>query len=509
MDVSDIQFMRLEITRERAERSLHYFLENIAWPALHGAPAFGQDATESFKNNWHIHELCEHLEAVKLRQIKKLLVNMPGRTLKSTIISQAFPAWVWSLSAHEQFLTSSYAKALSTRDAVASRTIIESMRYQSLWGKSFSLKEDSNAKSHYMTNKGGARTVTSTDSAAIGYGGNYVMSDDPNSVSQKDIETSNEASIAHYTGSLATRRNNAQEDCLIVSQQRTAENDLTGYILKTEPGEWVHLVFPMRYNERNAKKTFIGKSDPRKVAGELLHPERIDDATVKSLEKVLGSHNAHAQLDQNPDKADDGTKIFPRKHWKFYTALPQLNEIVISLDCSFKDKASSDPVALQVWGANVGEANTYLMYRKRDRLSFSATVQLLESVCALFPKASVKLVENKANGTAVIDTLENTIPGIIPIEPEGGKASRAFSCQGEHEAGNMWLPHPDLMPDIEEFIDEHDHFPNSKWHDDEVDAQTQYHNWRRNRNVKAVSFITNIGERKFKGTQNGNQKHFS
>jgi predicted phage terminase large subunit-like protein len=494
MQLSDVTFVRAAITRERAQRSLHYFLEHIAWPALNGAGRFDQTPTTPFVDNWHLHALCEHLQAVHLGQILKLLVNMPGRTLKSTILSQTFPAWEWTTKPHLQYLTSSYAKALSMRDALATRTIIESQRYQSLWGKTFLLKEDQNAKSHYLNDKGGSRIITSTDSATIGLGGNRVMADDPNSVVGKEIEASNESSINHYKDALISRRNNAKTDALIVSQQRTDANDLTGYILRTED-DWCHLVLSMRFRELTRKITSLGFRDPRTMEGELLHPERIDESTVKSLEKVMGSHNAHAQLDQDPDDADSSLKIFPRKHWKFYKVLPQLNELVISLDCSFKDKASSDPVAIQVWGANVGEANTYLIYRKRDKLSFSATVKLLETVAAKYPKATVKLVEDKANGTAVIDTLKDTISGMLAIEPEGGKKSRAFSCQGEHEAGNMHLPHPDIDPDIEEFINEHDHFPSTKYHDDEVDAQTQYHNWRRNRVKKAESYIVSAGAR--------------
>ena len=101
---------------KQARRKLFHFIENFAWPVLWpGTP---------FQNNWHIGAICNHLEAIKKGQIKRLIINMPFRLLKSTIVSQAFPAWEWIDAPHLQYLTASYAKDVATRDAVASRRII-------------------------------------------------------------------------------------------------------------------------------------------------------------------------------------------------------------------------------------------------------------------------------------------------------------------------------------------------------------------------------------------------
>lgn len=83
-----------------------------------------------------------------------------------------------------------------------------------------------------------------------------------------------------------------------------------------------------------------------------------------------------------------------------------------------------------------------------------------------------KLIEDKANGSAVIQMLRHEIPGILPVNPEGGKTARAAAISTLIEAGNIFLPHPQVAPWVNDFIEECAAFPNGK-HDDQVDAMTQ------------------------------------
>ena len=461
--VPDLAVVKGEIAR----RSFHAFLRLFAWPVLFPATPF--------LDNWHIHAICEHLEAVHCGQIKRLIINLPYRSLKSTIISQAFPAWEWIDAPHIQFLTSSYAKDLATRDAVNSRKIIESDSYQESFGCLFSLTSDQNVKTRYENDKSGTRTVTSTDSSATGFGGNRILVDDPLNVKKADSEVERSASIEWWRGTMATRFNNPSEDAAVLTHQRVNELDLTGYCLAEEKG-WEHLVLPMRYEPEFTKTTSLGFHDPRTVEGELLQPSRLNEEAVAAMEHSLGKYHTQAQLQQRPEPR--GGVIFNRADWKYYTLLPQMDEYVLSLDCSFKDLKTSDYVALHVWGRKGGDK--YLMYRRREQLGFGATCALLRSVHALFPYAVAKLVEDKANGTAVIETLTSEIPGIIAINPEGGKVARAFAMQPEHEAGNLYLPDPSVDPDIETLVGCAASFP-SVPNDDEIDAMTQAINWYRTR----------------------------
>jgi predicted phage terminase large subunit-like protein len=464
-----------EVKAERARRSLHYFFRHFAWPVL-------QPATE-FKDNWHIGAICEHLEAIKLGQIRKLIINMPFRMLKSSLVSQTFPAWLWLDKPSTQFLTASYAKEVATRDAVDSRRIIDSDAYQAAYGNRFQLTTDQNVKTRYENDKRGTRTITSTDGYGTGFGGDIRIVDDPVSAKEADSPLALAASVEWWRGTMATRANDPETGASIIVHQRLNSNDLTGYCLANETG-WEHLVLPFRYDKALSKTTKLGFVDPRTVEGELIHPERIGEETAKDLEKTLGSYHVQAQMQQNPEPR--GGIIFKRDHWKFYKALPaQFDEIVLSADCTFKDLQSSDYVAIQVWG-RIG-ANHYLLHRVKEHLGFSATCQTIRTVKALYPKAVAVLVEDKANGSAVIETMSSEIGGIIAITPDGGKVARAYAMQPDQEAGNVYLPGPSLMPGVEIFLSEVSAFPGVA-HDDETDAMTQYVNWARAR-VKSMGLL--------------------
>jgi predicted phage terminase large subunit-like protein len=189
----------------------------------------------------------------------------------------------------------------------------------------------------------------------------------------------------------------------------------------------------MRYDPELRKTTSLGFQDPRQ-SGRAAAPRALARRHGRGAGTSIGKYHTDAQLQQNP--APRSGIIFARKDWKFWKALPELDETVISVDCTFKDLESSDYVAIQAWGRK--GANHYLRRRLKERLSFSATVDAIRSFSALFPDHAAILIEDKANGSAVIETLQSQIGGIIPVNPDGGKVARAYAMQPEQEAGNVW-----------------------------------------------------------------------
>ena len=144
------------------------------------------------------------------------------------------------------------------------------------------------------------------------------------------------------------------------------------------------------------------------------------------------------------------------------------DQVVQSWDMAFKDKKSSDYVVGQVWGRK--GANMYLLHQVRGKLTFTETIKRVRDVSAQWPEARAKYVEDKANGTAVLDSLQHEIQGLIAVNPEGGKESRAWAVQPFVEAGNVWLPRSAAW--TTDFVEEAKDFPNGA-HDDQVDAMTQ------------------------------------
>jgi predicted phage terminase large subunit-like protein len=148
----------------------------------------------------------------------------------------------------------------------------------------------------------------------------------------------------------------------------------------------------------------------------------------------------------------------------------RVDEQIQSWDCAFKDLATSDYVVGQVW-ARLGPA--YLLGDQvRDRIDCPGTVKAVRQLSAKWPACLAKLIEDKANGSAVIQMLMHEIPGILPVNPEGGKVARASAVSPLIEAGNVYLPHPSFAPWVNDFIEECAAFPNGA-HDDQVDAMTQ------------------------------------
>lgn len=168
-----------------------------------------------------------------------------------------------------------------------------------------------------------------------------------------------------------------------------------------------------------------------------------------------------------------GGNVFKEEGLRYYLPkdLPaKFDKVVGSLDATFKDTDGTDFVVIQVWG-KVG-ANSYLLAQSRARMSFTKTVAEVVKTKANHPRIRQFYIEDKANGPAVIDTLKGMMSGLVPIEPDGSKLARAHAVTHVWEAGNVWLPHPDIAPWVKDLVGELTAFPAAA-NDDQVDAMTQ------------------------------------
>lgn len=475
---------RDEIVAEQCRRSLGRFIRE-AWPIV-------EPATE-FVHGWHIDAVCEHLEAVTAGEIKRLIINVPPRTMKSLTAAVFWPCWEWLDAAHIRWLFASYAADLSTRDSVKCRRLIESrggkqdgtllerIGYQGLLqlltDEPWQITGDQNAKTKYETTETGMRLATSVGGVATGEGGDRIVVDDPLNAKQARSDAERVAANLWWDETMTTRFNNAQAAAVIV-MQRLHEADLTGHLL--EKGGWTHLCLPAEYEP---KHPFVWPGDPRTVEGELLEPVRLSEVRLLELARDLGSYGYAGQMQQRPSPAEGG--MFKRHWWRRYVGVPpQWSRMLASWDMRFSDseEAATSYVVGQVWGCD--GADRYLLGQIRARLSFTESVRAVRALSAWQPQARARLVEDKANGPAVIDTLKREITGLVKIQPEGGKEVRAAAVEPVVEAGNVYLPAGEFIPAppgyeptrVDAFIDECAVFPNGA-HDDQVDAMTQALNW--------------------------------
>jgi predicted phage terminase large subunit-like protein len=368
----------------------------------------------------------------------------------------------------------SYALSLAVRDSAKARRIIESPWYQARWGHVYQLAGDQNAKSHYLNNRGGHRFSTAVGAAATGAGASTIICDDPHGANQATSTRQRETTLEWWDQTMSTRLNDPKTGRKVIIMQRLHEKDLSGHVLAQ--GGYEHLCLPAEYE---GKKIFtsIGWSDPRSEEGELLWPDQFGRTEIESLKTQLGTYGAAGQLQQSPVPAGGG--IFKRQWWRFYKKheLPGFLDIIIqSWDMAFKSKDTSDYVVGQVWGRKDG--NFYLLYQDKDRRDFVESANAVIRMSYRYPKARVKLIEDKANGPAIISALQNKVPGLLPVEPQGSKEARAYAVSPLVEAGNVYLPDPN-EPGMEEellwvkdFITTCERFPKVEF-DDEIDAFTQ------------------------------------
>ena len=194
-------------------------------------------------------------------------------------------------------------------------------------------------------------------------------------------------------------------------------------------------------------------------------------AKLKETKVLLSDYWWSAIYQQNPRSL--GGNVFKEIGLRYYLPkdLPaKFDKIIASWDCTFKDTDGTDYVVGQVWGKH--GANSYLLAQVRDRMSFTKTVAEVVKLREAWPKTREVLIEDKANGPAVIDTLKGKVPALIPIEPDGSKLARAHAVTAYWEAGNVWLPHPDIAPWVVGLVSELTAFPAAA-NDDQVDALTQ------------------------------------
>lgn len=400
----------IELDQEIARRSLSEFCK-MAWHVLEPATPI--------KWGWALDAMCEHLEAVHNGQIKRLLMNVPPGMMKSLLTGVFFPAWEWGAGGNPslRYLTTAHKEDLAIRDNLRCRRLISSDWYQERW--SVELCGDQNAKKKFENTATGFRESMAFRSLT-GSRGDRIIIDDPLSVDDAFSEAALSAAEQTFLEAVPSRVNN-QDSAIIVIMQRLHERDTAGIILSRQLG-YEHLMLPMRFEPERRRATCIGFTDPRTEDGELLFPERFDAA-------------------------------------------------VISWDMTFKESATSDFVVGQVWGRKDGAF--YLVDQFRGRWDFVKSLEQFVAAARKYPRITRKLIEDKANGPAIISALKRKVTGIIPITPKESKEARANAVTTLWEARNVYLPPPDRYPWVaQDFIPELLAFPSGA-HDDTIDAMSQ------------------------------------
>lgn len=254
-----------------------------------------------YVHGWHLDAMGEHLEACVAGDIQNLAINIPPGMMKSLMVSVFFPAWWWTRDASRRFLTGSYEETLALRDNEKMRALVEGPRFQALWGERIRLI--SRGKRSFMNSARGSREARAFSSMTGGRG-DAVIIDDPHSTVTAESDTQRAATTRVFTESIQSRVNDVVRSNIIVVMQRLHSRDVCGVI--DDLGlAYERLILPMEFEADRRCTTSIGWTDPRKVEGELLFPERFPAANVAKLKKI-GSYAYAGQYQQRPVPREGG-----------------------------------------------------------------------------------------------------------------------------------------------------------------------------------------------------------
>jgi predicted phage terminase large subunit-like protein len=478
-----LDLVKREQERRAASGSLYEFVKQ-SWHVVEpGIP---------FIASWHIETICEHLEAVSAGEIHRLLINIPPRHSKSTIVSVMWPAWEWLTDPAQKFLCASYSGNLSTRDNLKTRRLLQSPWYQERWGYMFSFAGDQNAKQRFENDKTGYRLATSVGGTATGEGGSRLILDDPHGAQAAQSEVMRESDLEWFDMVWSTRLNNPKTDAMVTVMQRLHERDISGHILEDIKG-WEHICIPAEWDGKS-RKTVLGPYDPRKKKGELICPERFGAAEITMLKQLLGTYGTAGQLQQDPTPSEGG--ILKTQHFKLWPSaspLPPFEYILQSYDCAFTEKTTGDPTACSVWAifTHKGERNAMLIDAWDEHLSYpdlrARAVKdwtteyggmTKDSPYSRARRPDRILVEAKASGQSLLQDLRLAkVPAVGYNPGQADKVSRAHQAAPTLELGLLWVPESGKNPGhpvswAAAFLKQLGKFPVAE-HDDYVDTFTQ------------------------------------
>ena len=423
-----------------------------------------------YLHGWHIDAVIHVLELLRLGEIRRLIITLPPRHLKSVIVSTAWPAWLLGLNPALRIIATSYGQDLAEKLSRDCLRIMDAPFYRSAFPELLLTRRSS---ADFETSEGGGRLSTSLNGPLTGRGADLIIIDDPIKAADVMSDTARKAAIEWLTNVLMSRLNDQKTGAIVLVMQRLHQNDLAGEML--ERGGWYELRLPAIAPEESVISIGGGRVH-RQPGGAILHPARQSWETLAAIRAEIGSSTFAAQYLQDPVPAE-GNVV--KADWlRIYdpALLDTANgQIIQSWDTAIKDEERHD------WSvcitALVRKRQIHLLDVWRQKVEFTGLWKAVRLLAREWHPTAL-LIEDAGNGTALIQRLQNEQPhGVAsPIgrRPKLDKRSRLDAASSMIEAGDLWLPSE--APWLATFKSELLGFPSTR-HDDQVDALSQLLNW--------------------------------
>lgn len=417
----------------------------------------------AYQHNWHIDHLCWQLSRVARGEVRRLVINVPPRSMKSITVSVGFSAWMLGRDPTRRIICVSYADELARKLSVDTRTVMASPWYRALFPR---LQLASPRSMELVTTQQGYRLAAGMNGAILGRGADLIVIDDPikatDALSAKERRRVNEA----FDNTLHTRLNDKRTGAIVIIMQRLHQDDLVGHVLGR--GEWEHVSIPAIETEKRVYR--LGDA-PDEVfvrrAGEVLHAAREPREILEQLRRSQGSLTFSAQYQQAPVPPDGN--IVRREWLRFYDEAPaRFDFVVASWDTASTLSKTADYSVGTVWGAK--GLDFYLLDVVRGRYEVP---DLRREVLRLSQKwrADQTVIEGTDIGRAITQDLRRSGErSAILRRPRFDKEARFLAQSARFEAGQVYVPRS--APWLAEWMDELLAFPRGR-HDDQVDSTSQ------------------------------------
>ncbi len=457
-----------DVDAELARRSLREFIRQ-AWPIIEpGTP---------YLDNWHVHAICDYLEAVTRGEVRRLIINIPPRHMKTITVSIMWPVWEWIQRPACRWMFASFAQGLSNDASLKRRDIIQSDWYQRHWADRYQLVSDLNVKSEYKNDHQGVMFATSMGGTTTGKGGNRIVVDDPHSASQGQSDAVRPGQNTFFDNSLFTRQNDKKRDAIVVVMQRLHERDLTGHLLAK--GGYEHLCLPAEAAERTVIS--VPSAEYVREAGSLLWPEKEGVKELAEAKLTLGEYGYAGQYGQSPAPAGGGK--FKEAWFRYYR---RDGDLFVILDADGRPAWSVPVEQCRVWatmdpaGSDAAEACYTVIQVWAETPSFHLLLlaqyrEQVESPDAA--EAAVRWsrdweceyigIEKDGIGLGTVQTVRKRGVTVRPIKARGSKVARAETAQIRMAAGMILFP--ESAPFLFDLRAELLTFPNTVYKD-QVDA---------------------------------------
>jgi predicted phage terminase large subunit-like protein len=430
---------------------------------------------KGFKENWHHRVVIDKLNKWVNREILNLMIFMPPRVGKSELKKRAISN-ILGRFPNRKVVGATYGDSLAGQESRDVQKILSSPEFIKLFGKILPTNCDKGSFPHWRnlvvnsqktdTVFGGYYFSTSIGGTLTAMGADYLIVDDPVKNPKDAQSLSFQMNTWEWYNSVFCTRAEGSNVGKLIILTRWHENDLAGKILeqaKKDPNadQFEVISFPA-LNEDGPSEL-----DPRNV-GESIWLEKFSTEHYLKVKANAPSSTWISLYQQRP--APPSGAIIKSKWLKYWENLPPYFDLILSSwDCAFKETNNSDFVVGQIWG-KIG-SQKYLIDQVRDRMSFNDTLKAIKDLNDKW-KPHLTLIEDKANGPAIIDVVKKKISGVIPVNPKTSKEARLRACEPTFEAGDVWIPHPRKTAWVDGFVLEITTFPSAK-NDDQVDAMTQ------------------------------------